>query len=162
MKKKTQYIGEFKVIRVAEAVADLESETEQMNGPEVVAKYFRETIVKAAWFDPEKEFLAVIPLDTRSKPKGFNLVSLGSLNESVANPREIFRPVIVSAAYAFIMIHNHPSGDVSPSHADISVTKKIRESAAMLEIPLYDHVIVPTAKAPAGTEYFSFREMGLL
>ena len=86
---------------------------------------------------------------------------MGSLNEALAHPREIFRAAILAGAYALILMHNHPSGDPSPSDADRRLTKNIREAASILQINLLDHVIVgsPGMGRPA---YFSFREVGIL
>jgi len=88
-------------------------------------------------------------------------ISLGSLNESIAHPREIFRPALIYSAYAVIVVHNHPSGDPAPSEADHRLTRRISEAAQLLQIKLLDHVIIG---APAGSRlpYFSFKEAGIL
>jgi len=77
------------------------------------------------------------------------------LNESLAHPREIFRPAILHSAYAFVLVHNHPSGDAKPSEADLRVTKRVAAAAQILQINFLDHVIV-------GRGFFSFQEAGLL
>ncbi|RYD84277.1 MAG: JAB domain-containing protein, partial [Verrucomicrobiaceae bacterium] len=97
----------------------------------------------------------VLALNTKYHIKGVNLVSIGSLNESVAHPREIFRPLIALAAYAFVLVHNHPSGDTTPSEADRRLTARIHEGAKLLQIQMLDHIII-------GESHFSFREAGLL
>jgi DNA repair protein RadC len=88
-------------------------------------------------------------------------VSLGSVNESIAHPRDVFRPAIIHSAYAVIVAHNHPSGDPSPSQADHSLTRRLREVAELLQIKLLDHVIIG-APAEGRAPYFSFKEMGVL
>lgn len=86
---------------------------------------------------------------------------MGSLNESIAHPREIFRPAIAAAAYAVIVVHNHPSGDPAPSTADHSLTRRLADAAELLQIKLLDHVIIG-APADGREPYFSFKEAGVL
>lgn len=108
-----------------------------------------------------KESLRVILLDTRFNYVRIEEVSLGSVNESIAHPRDVFRPAIIYSAYAVVVVHNHPSGDPSPSQADHSLTRRLREVAELLQIKLLDHVIIG-APAEARLPYFSFKEMGAL
>jgi RadC-like JAB domain len=81
------------------------------------------------------------------------------VNESIAHPREIFKPAIVHPAYSFVMVHNHPSGDPSPSDADLRLTRRINEASRILQINLLDHVIIG-APAPKRNSYCSFKEAG--
>jgi DNA repair protein RadC len=108
-----------------------------------------------------RESLRVILLNTRYHLIRVEQVSLGSMNESIAHPREVFRPALVYAAYAVIVVHNHPSGDPSPSQADHSLTRRLREAAELLQIRLLDHVILG-APAEGRQPYFSFKEAGIL
>jgi len=108
-----------------------------------------------------KESLRVILLDTRYHLIRIEQVSLGSGNESIAHPREIFHPAVVSSAYAVIVVHNHPSGDSSPSQADHSLTRRLAEAAELLQIKLLDHIIIG-APAEGSPGYFSFKEAGVL
>jgi len=107
------------------------------------------------------ESLRVILLDTRYRLLHIEEVSVGSLNESIAHPREIFRPAITYSAYAVIVVHNHPSGDASPSQTDHSLTRRLAEAAELLQIKLLDHIIIgaPSEGSPG---YFSFKEAGVL
>jgi DNA repair protein RadC len=109
-----------------------------------------------------KESLRAILLDTRYHLIRIEQVSLGSGNESIAHPREIFRPAVVSGAYAVIVVHNHPSGDASPSQADHSLTRRLAEAAQLLQIKLLDHVIIGAPGADGNPGYFSFKEAGVL
>ena len=77
------------------------------------------------------------------------------MNESLAAPREIFRPAIVHSAYGFVLVHNHPSGNTNHSEADLQITKRVAAAAQILQINFLDHVIV-------GRGFFSFQEVGLL
>ena len=125
-----------------------------------VAKDFWDTHVKAAhWFDPDKECLVVLCLDAKNRVKAWNLVSLGTLGASLSHPREVFRPAIVAAASGIILMHNHPSGDPTPSLADHAVTEQLGRASRIVEIPLDDHVIVgDTSNNCYRFGYFSFRE----
>jgi len=107
------------------------------------------------------ESLRVLLLDTKHGLLEEKEISRGSLNESIAHPREIFRPAISKGAYAIAVVHNHPSGDPQPSEADRRLTRKLSEAGTLLQIPLVDHVIIGT-KRGAMSPYFSFREAGLL
>ena len=82
-------------------------------------------------------------------------ISRGTVNQSLAHPREIFRPAIVHCAYAFALVHNHPSGAIKPSEADLEITKRVASAAEILQINFLDHIIV-------GRGFFSFQEAGLL
>lgn len=110
--------------------------------------------------DGEKEHLVVLMLDTKLNLKGHVFVSIGTLNECLASPREIFRPLIVGACHSFILMHNHPSGDATPSDADRRMTMRIKECANLMQINLLDHVVV--GKAGHATPHFSFRSAGVI
>ena len=107
------------------------------------------------------ESLRVLLLDTRHGLLEEKEISHGSLNESIAHPREIFRPAVAKGAYAIAVVHNHPSGDPQPSEADRRLTRRLSEAGTLLQIPLIDHVIIG-AKRGELAPYFSFREAGLL
>ncbi len=108
-----------------------------------------------------KESLRVVLLDSKLRLLRIEQVSLGSLNECLAHPREILRPAVLHNAFAFVLVHNHPSGDPSPSDADRRVTMRMAEAAKMLQVNFFDHMILgspSTEHAP----YFSFREAGVI
>ena len=108
-----------------------------------------------------QEVLRVILLDTRQRLITMIDVTKGSLNESLAYPRDIFRPVICHSAHAFVLVHNHPSGDPSPSEADLRLTRRLCEAARILQIQMLDHVIIgqPMNRRQG---YFSFKEAGTI
>lgn len=108
-----------------------------------------------------KESLRVVLLDTRYHLIRVEEVSSGSVNESIAHPRDVFRPAVISSAYAVIVVHNHPSGDASPSQTDHSLTRRLAEAAELLQIKLLDHIIVG-APGDNSVGYFSFKEAGVL
>jgi DNA repair protein RadC len=96
-------------------------------------------------------------LNTRLRVLGHYLVSIGSMNESIVHPRDVFRAAVAIGAFSVVLMHNHPSGDPSPSSADRCMTKRIKEAGEILRIGLLDHVIVG-----ASGRYFSFRSAGLV
>jgi DNA repair protein RadC len=90
-------------------------------------------------------------------------ISSGTVSSSLVHPREVFREAIREGASSVICVHNHPSGDPTPSSEDRAVTRRLREAAHAVEIELHDHVIIGTPAAdPAGLGYFSFRAAGLV
>ncbi len=135
----------------------------------------RETIAKLRVDNPEivcqllaqdlraltRESLRALLLDTKYQLIRIEEISLGSLNESIAHPREIFRPALVHSAYALIMVHNHPSGDPTPSDADRKLTKRLVEVGGLLQIQVLDHIIIGGMQA-AKPSYFSFKEAGVI
>src|SRR5438552_18954919 len=102
----------------------------------------------------QTESLRVVLLDTRYRLKRVEPVSLGSLNESIAHPREIFRPALTYSAHAVIVVHNHPSGDASPSQTDHSLTRRLAEAAELLQIKLLDNVFI-VATSDGNSVYIS-------
>lgn len=86
----------------------------------------------------------------------------GSLTECTASPRELLRKALVHNAPSFILLHNHPSGDPTPSDADRRTTRRLRDAAATMDITLQDHVIIGAPSASREKPYFSFREHGMI
>ena len=109
----------------------------------------------------ERESLRTVLLDTKHHLIRVEEISLGSLNETTAHPREILRPALIHAAYAFVLVHNHPSGDPTPSEADRRLTRKLIEAAKLIQINMVDHVIIG-APLPGRLPYFSFLEAGMM
>ena len=103
-----------------------------------------------------QEYLYAIFLSTKGDIIGVNEVSRGNLFGTIASPREIFRVGVMLPTYGIILIHNHPSGDPTPSNDDINLTQKVNESGKILDIPLVDHLIVGDEK------YYSFKEHGYI
>ena len=124
--------------------------------PSAVYQFWLDVIAVDATFEPDKEHLIAILVDTKHRPTGFHVVSVGSLNEAIAHPREIFRAAVVAGAYGFVLCHNHPSGDPAPSEADRRLTLKIRDAAGILMIRFLDHVVIGDGR------HHSFREAGMI
>ncbi|MEP7016006.1 MAG: JAB domain-containing protein [Verrucomicrobiota bacterium] len=161
-----------KVLRIGEAEPSMRVDT-----PQVARRYWDAVIKRQTWFDEQKETLVTLLLSTRCTLEGYSLVAIGSLNESIAHPREIFRAAVAGGFYGIVLMHNHPSGDPSPSQTDLSMTRQVSEAANILQIPLFDHIIVGrrqlkslslrtrkdrSAQATRRRGYFSFKEAGKL
>ncbi len=117
-------------------------------------------------FAPQLAYLAqeqvmVLLVDSRLRHQGTELISLGTVSEATAHPREIMRPIITRNAFGFVMIHNHPSGDPSPSRADEIVTRRIVDAANLMQVKFLDHVIIGKP-SPGRAPYYSFRESGII
>ncbi len=104
----------------------------------------------------KKEHLVGLYLDTRNHLIKEETISIGTLNSSLIHPREIFRGAVQEACASIILVHNHPSGDPTPSRDDISVTKKIVKASEIMGIELLDHVVI------GNDRYVSLKEDGLL
>ncbi len=101
--------------------------------------------------DEKQEHFYVILLSTKNHILSEHLVSKGVLDATILEPREVFRPAIKAAASRIILVHNHPSGDPSPSDEDVEVTRRLIDAGKMINIQVLDHVIV-------GRDYFSLKE----
>jgi DNA repair protein RadC len=106
--------------------------------------------------DLQVEEFHLLALDSQSQVLRDVLVTRGLLNSSLVHPREVFRPAIAEAAAGIIVVHNHPSGDPTPSAEDRAATKQLVAAGQLLDLPVYDHVII------AGDKFVSFAAAGLL
>ena len=102
-----------------------------------------------------QEMFCVLTLNGKNRLIRRHLVSLGTVNSTLVHPREVFRPAIQDGAVSIIVAHNHPSGDPSPSANDIRVTKNLVEAGKIIQIRVFDHLIV-------GNTTLSLRETGLV
>jgi DNA repair protein RadC len=126
------------------------------DSPQKAADYWRLHIEGHPLFDAQRECFVVLLLNTKLRARGHHFVSVGALNESMAHPREVFRAAVIAAAYAVVFLHNHPSGEPEPSQADLTITKRLVDSANVLGIRVTDHVIIGHQR------HCSLREMGLI
>jgi DNA repair protein RadC len=106
--------------------------------------------------DLQVEEFHLLALDSQSQVLREVLITRGLLNSSLVHPREVFRPAIAEAAAGIIIVHNHPSGDPTPSSEDRAATKQLVSAGQLLDLPVYDHVII------AGDRFVSFAAAGLL
>lgn len=105
--------------------------------------------------DESKEHMFALHLDSKNHAVCVELISVGSLSASVVHPREVFKSVLLSSAAALILVHNHPSGDPTPSREDNDITKRLKDASELLGIRLLDHIIV-------GRTYYSFADQCVL
>ena len=106
------------------------------------------------------ESLQVIFLNTRRRMIGMQTVSQGTLDTILVHPREVFATAITKKASAIVLVHNHPSGDPTPSEADIKVTRDLIRAGQLLKIELLDHVILGRPTPERAKDYSSLRELG--
>jgi DNA repair protein RadC len=154
--KALQLVAAMEVARRAIRLQPAESPV--LNRADLIASHFESV---ASGLEVEKFW--VLCLNRRNRLRKRVEVSSGTATAALAHPREVFRSAIREAAAAVVCAHNHPSGDPSPSAADIQLTRQLREASAAVDIPLLDHVIIGRRGAdPLGRGYYSFREAGLL
>lgn len=103
--------------------------------------------------DPRERFVAVY-LDAKHRPIAVHEVSVGTTNQSLVHPREVFGPALQLAAVALVVAHNHPSGDPTPSPEDRAVTDRLRSAGELLGVSLLDHLVL------GGETYYSFTDGG--
>ena len=119
--------------------------------PDSIAEYYMED-----FRHKEQEHILLLLLDNKSNLLGEKLLFTGTVNASIISPREIYLEALKFHAVGIILLHNHPSGDPTPSDADRRITRKVREAGSLLDIPLLDHIIIGDKK------YVSFHEEGYL
>jgi DNA repair protein RadC len=110
--------------------------------PDQAADYWRLHVATHPYFNPECECMVVLLLNTRRRVKGHQLLSIGTMDTILVHPREVFRVAVVSSAAAVVLMHNHPSGDPTPSEADIKVTRDLIRAGQLMKIDVLDHVIM--------------------
>ena len=143
---------ESKILRLAEDIARyrLSKNTTKLTSPDATKKY-----VAAALRNLEHEVFSVVFLDNQHGVIAYEEMFRGTINASSIYPREIAKRALGLNAAAIIVAHNHPSGVVEPSRADIQITKRLVEAMSLLEIRVLDHIIV-------GAEMLSMADSGLL
>ena len=123
---------------------------EPMNNPDVAIRVMNEFLSQM-----DRELFCIVNLQADLTPINMNIVSVGSLNEALINPREIFKSAILSNAHSMMLIHNHPSGNLTPSTSDIQTTARMQELGELMGISLVDHIITGRNE-----NYYSFRDKG--
>lgn len=122
------------------------------SAPEICWKYWKKNVASNPAFNPDVECFVALLLNSRCKAKGHYVISTGLVDSLLVHPRETFRAAIVGAASRIVLMHNHPSGDPTPSETDIRATRDMVEAGKLLKIEVADHVIM------GAKNYFSFRE----
>jgi DNA repair protein RadC len=143
---------EFKIVALKECPTP--DALQLCDTPDKAADYWRLHVATHPQFNAECECLAVLLLNTRRRVKGHQLVSFGTQDTILVHPREVFRLAIITAASSAIVMHNHPSGESTPSEADVKVTRDLIRAGQLLKLELLDHVIVGNGN------YSSLRSLG--
>lgn len=134
---------------------ELNGEAPLLDNPEAVANLMRETTRLC-----ERETFRVLLLNTRRRLIDQFKIADGTLDTLLVHPREVFKPAISGNAAALILLHNHPSGDPTPSEADIKVTRDLIRAGQLLKIEVLDHVIIGRATQERPKDFVSLRELG--
>ncbi|MEX0324611.1 MAG: DNA repair protein RadC [Puniceicoccaceae bacterium] len=146
------------VIEIARRILSSGEAAPLMDSPSKIYQW----LLPMADGEPVEKFW-VLSLNRKNRLLRCEAVTSGTATASLVHPREVFREAIRNSASALVCAHNHPSGDPSPSQADIRATRQLREAAKVVQLDLLDHVIIGQAEHdPAGTGYYSFAESGLL
>jgi DNA repair protein RadC len=155
---KIKGIGSAKSVAVAAAIElgkrmSLLAATERLiiHSPQDIA----DLMMPRLRYETKEKFIVVL-LTTKNHVLATPVVSVGTLNSSVVHPRELFREAINYNAASVVLVHNHPSGDPSPSQEDVVLTRKMNEAGCVLDISVVDHVIIGDGK------YVSLKEKGIL
>jgi DNA repair protein RadC len=160
--QKVRGIGRDKAVTLVAAfalarkmAADLKSESPVLEAPEVIVDLLREDNRLL-----QVETFQVVLLNTRHRLIRIETISQGTLDTILVHPREVFKAAIAANAAALVLAHNHPSGDPTPSEADIKVTRDLIRAGQLLKIEVLDHIIIGRATAERAKDYSSLRELG--
>ena len=138
-------------VELGRRLAIAEARVEIIHGPEDVARF-----AMPHFRHETKEHFAVLLLNTKNHILAMPVISQGSLTASVVHPREVFEAAVRHSAASMILLHNHPSGDPSPSREDIAVTERLVKAGQIMDIPVLDHVII------GNNSFASLKEKGLM
>ena len=156
--KKIKGIGEVKAIQIS-CISELAKrlakasyqDTVCFTEPKTIAQYYMEDLRHE-----KQEHMKLLMLNSKAKLLGETTISKGTVNASLITPRELFIEALQKNAVSIILLHNHPSGDPTPSKEDMLTTKRILDAGALIGIELLDHIII------GNNCYISFREEGIL
>ena len=145
--KKIKGIGQVKAIQIS-CISEL---AKRLSEPKTIAQYYMEDLRHE-----KQEHMKLLMLNSKAKLLGETNISKGTVNASLITPRELFIEALQKNAVSIIILHNHPSGDPTPSREDMLTTKRILDAGALIGIDLLDHIII------GNNCYMSFREEGML
>ena len=122
--------------------------------PEKAAEYWRLHVPQNPYFNPECECFTVLLVNTRRRVKAHQIVSFGTHDTILVHPLTVFRLAVITSSAAVVLMHNHPSGEATPSEADIKVTRDLIRAGQLLKIEVLDHVII------GNPNHASLRQLG--
>lgn len=152
---KIKGMGEVKAITLLAAIelgirsTYKEDKNLKLNRPENIYKFFKNKLIHL-----QQENLIAIFLDNKNKLITYKTIFIGTINMSISHPREIFKEAMKNSSVYIILIHNHPSGDPTPSIADLKFTNQVYKTSKIIGIPLLDHIII------GNNNYYSFYDNG--
>jgi len=135
--------------------AELHGESPVLDNPEAIANYLREENRTH-----DVECFRVLLLNTRRRLIRMEYISQGTVDTILVSPREVFRAAISANASAIVLLHNHPSGDPTPSEADVKVTRDLIRAGQLLKIEVLDHVVLGQRTSERPKDYASLKELG--
>ena len=160
----TKGVGETKAIQLKAAFelakrlsSGSRDKQPSINSPEDAAAVLREDMRTL-----DREEFRVLLLNTKNGLIKKSEISRGSLNASIVEPREVFKDAIAASAASMILVHNHPSGDPTPSAEDVTVTKRLVKAGELLNISVLDHIILGHRTAGRDQDFASLKELGLM
>jgi DNA repair protein RadC len=160
--RKVRGIGRDKAVTLVAAFAlahkmarELQEESPVLDSPEKIVE-----LLRAKNLANKVETLQILMVNTRRRLIRVEEISDGTIDTLLVHPREVFKSAIAANAAAIILAHNHPSGDPSPSEADIKVTRDLIRAGQLLKIDVLDHVILGRATAERAKDYSSLRDLG--
>lgn len=133
-----------------------EAKGNECRTPEEAAREFHEIAASA------QECFCVLTLNTKYKVIDRHLVSIGTLDACLVHPREVFRAAVLDSAAALVLVHNHPSGDPTPSREDLKLTRLMIDAGRVMNIEILDHIIIGRPNAHNAAGYLSIRESGMV
>lgn len=140
----------FETLTIKENIPDYINPKTRLTAPSQIWEMFR------FLGNESKEWMVVLLMDGKNRLSAIDICSIGTLNQSLCHPREIFKSALITSCAAIALVHNHPTGDTTPSREDIEITRRLKEASEIIGIRLLDHVIV------SDSEYTSFVERGLM
>jgi DNA repair protein RadC len=143
---------EYKVIALREC--PLPESLAFCDTPNRAAEYWRLHVQTNPYFNPECECFVILLLNTRRRVKGHQLLTIGTMDTLLVHPREVFRAAVIASAASVVLMHNHPSGDPTPSQADIRVTSDLVRAGQLMRIEVLDHIVM------GRPNHASLRELG--
>ena len=155
---KTKGIGQAKAIAIVAAMelGRRRKDSSEVGKPKISSSKEAYDLIKGDLMDLAHEEFWLLMMNRANKFLGKKRISEGGVSGTVADPKIIFKLALDNLASGIIVAHNHPSGNLTASHSDIKLTKKLKEAGATLEIQLLDHLII------GGQKYFSFADEGIL
>lgn len=140
----------YETLYISEEVTGYLQPGQRYTAPQQVYEAFKFLMAET------KEIFICLHLDGKNRIICLDLVSIGSLNQSIVHPREVFKTALLSNAAALILVHQHPTGDPLASSEDVAITRRLKEAGEIMGIKVLDHIIIGSG------EYLSFVERGLL